>query len=121
MDVKDGKVLQLVGTDLYRHKDEDFWVKMLDYQFQEEKPEVAIIPDVRFPNEINWIEAKGGICIRMTRWVHMCDEMYYTDDRPKDHPSEIALDDHTFKFNFDAVSGDLQSIKDYARWIKKNI
>jgi len=123
MKEKDGNILQMVGTDLYRNNiDNDFWVKMLGYQIAEENPKVAIIADVRFPNEVKWIEDNGGINIRVTRWVSLGGdkgEMYYTDDRPKNHPSETALDESLFDHYLDAVSGDLTVFTSYAEHIKK--
>ena len=123
MGEKDGKILQMVGTDLYRNNvDSDFWVKMLSYQISEENPKVAIIADVRFPNEVKWIEDNEGINIRVTRWVdEVWGTQYYTDDRPKDHPSEIALDHHHFKYYLDAVSGDLSAFPNYAKIIKTDL
>jgi hypothetical protein len=124
MKEKSGPILQMVGTDLYRKNiDNDFWVKMLGYQIHEENPKIAIIADVRFPNEVKWIEDNGGICIKVTRWVDTIGgERYYADDRPKDHPSETALDDYGFfEYSLDAVSGDLAIFANYAQFIKRKI
>lgn len=114
MTIKDGNILQEVGTDVYRTKDNDFWVRMLDYQIQEENPKIAIIADVRFPNEVKWIEDKGGINIRVIR-INEDGSQYFTTDRPKDHPSEIALDNFNFENYVTARSGDVEIISAYAR------
>tara|TARA_R100001244_G_scaffold120565_1_gene90177 strand:- start:2776 stop:3039 length:264 start_codon:yes stop_codon:yes gene_type:complete len=45
--------------------------------------ELAIVPDVRFPNEADAIKQAGGKVIRLTRSPH--------DDQ---HESETALDDY---------------------------
>lgn len=114
MTVKDGSVLQTVGTDVYRKKDASFWVRMLQYQIEEEKPNIAIIPDIRFPNEKEWVESSGGIVIRTIR-INEDDSMYYTDDRPRDHLSEIALDNEKFEHILCTKSGDLKSFQEYAQ------
>jgi len=118
MKEKDGKILQMVGTDLYRNNvDGDFWVKMLSYQIHEENPKVAIIADVRFPNEVKWIEDNGGFCVRVERFNEDA-SMYIADDRPADHPSEIGLDDYPFKWRLEAVSGNLSKFAEYAQFMK---
>ena len=50
-----------------------------------EGSELAIIADVRFPNEAEAVENAGGKLVRLTRNV-------YNDN----HSSEVALDDYPF-------------------------
>jgi len=110
MTVKDGPILQYVGTELFRQKvDYDFWVRMLQYQIEEEKPLVAIIPDVRFPNEKEWIE-KHGISVKVER-LNEDGTPYVTTDRPSNHPSEIALDNATFNHSYSVKSGDFKGLQ----------
>lgn len=115
MEEKNGPILQYVGTELYRKKAPDIWVKVLKLQIEEENPRIAIIPDVRFPNEKEWIE-KNGISVKIERY-NQDGSLYITADRPADHPSEIALDGAKFDYEFKAVSGDLEGLNKAANQI----
>jgi hypothetical protein len=62
-------LLQCWGTNIWRFKDPDHWVKKLAAQFKKDAGEVdiALISDVRFPNEINWLKTLGGKIIYLIR------------------------------------------------------
>jgi len=66
---------------------EPVWVNSCIKKIKREQSELAIIADVRFPNEAKAIEQAGGFVARLTRNVH--------DDN---HSSEVALDDYPFKY-----------------------
>ena len=88
------EVLQHVGTDIFRKMYHDVWVDTTLRQIQIEQPELAIICDARFPNEITGIKNAGGKVIRLTRSPFSEDE----------HASEKALDEDNFDWGeFDAV------------------
>ena len=93
MDTKNGPVLQALGTDVCRSLDPDFWTKRAYWKLQEERPKMAIFPDVRFPNEVAMIRGMGGIVIKVLR-LNADDSPFVASDRPADHPSETALDDY---------------------------
>lgn len=78
--------MQFLGTDVMRKIYEPIWVKSCIDKIKREQSELAIIADVRFPNEAKAIEDAGGIVLRLTR-----------DILHDDHSSEIALDDYPFK------------------------
>ena len=155
-------VLQIVGTDLFRTQfHTDTWVNatMVDYKskfaesdgfihtelsnggellwhdhpvFEPSHFPDWIIPDVRFPNEVQAIKQVGGIIIRIERSIeHMCQvklqEKFpnlkhydvFNEDVMKDlekfrndsHPSEIALDDYNqwdYVINNDGTLIDLE-------------
>src|SRR5687768_4004777 len=67
MTEKDAPLLQMVGTDLYRRADPDIWVRALYWQLREDAPEVAIITDMRFPNEAGFVKQVGGITVCVSR------------------------------------------------------
>ena len=84
------QMLQLVGTDWFRHTYGDCWInaygKSLKSALYPLKPEqthvpVVLTPDVRFPNELRYIQEHGGKVVRLTRAP--------SDDQ---HESETALD-----------------------------
>lgn len=89
---KDGPLLQLVGTEIFRKYQPDIWVRVCMDTIAEQAPDVAIIPDVRFQNEVRAIQQAHGYVVKVTRtgadgsrWVSL--------DRDPHHASEIALDD----------------------------
>jgi len=85
------ELLQLIGTDWFRHTWEDCWVnsykkKIFDlgsYTSRNE-PTVVFTPDVRFPNELKSIQEMGGSVIRLLR------APFGDQDQ---HESETALDE----------------------------
>tara|TARA_B100000902_G_scaffold142558_1_gene140162 strand:+ start:3287 stop:3988 length:702 start_codon:yes stop_codon:yes gene_type:complete len=85
--------LQYLGTDVMRKIKDTIWVDYTIKLINLEGTEVAIIPDVRFPNEVNAIHEAGGIVVRLTRDVHN-----------SEHPCETALDKEHFDWsNFDYI------------------
>jgi hypothetical protein len=100
MTVKDGPLLQLVGTDIYRRKEDEFWIRMLRYQIEEEKPNVAIITDCRFHNELAFVRHSHGVLIRMKRFNDDGTE-YIDDTRNQHHASESNLTGKNIKWDYD--------------------
>lgn len=84
-----GEMQQIVGTDIFRAYDNDFWVKATLSDYEEGMS--AIISDVRFKNEADAILEMGGILIRLQG-----DPMHIRANSKRDltHPSEIDLDDY---------------------------
>jgi hypothetical protein len=85
------EVMQYVGTDFFRRIYPQVWVESTIRKIQKESPELAIIVDCRFENEVKGIQEAGGKVIRFTR------NIYGDSDQ---HPSETALDNYE---GFDAV------------------
>ena len=75
--------LQYFGTDVCRKIKPDIWVDSCIKRMLESGTELAIVPDVRFPNEAEAIRKAGGKVIRLTRSP-------YEDQ----HESETALNDY---------------------------
>lgn len=87
------QVMQTVGTDILRKLKLDVWTSSAFRKIERENPDVAIITDCRFPNEVEDSKAFGGTVIRLTRCKKKQDE----------HISEKALDEENFdwfKFNY---------------------
>ena len=61
------EVLQYVGTDLFRKMSNNIWVDNCLSQIAKDAPEVALISDVRFENEVEAIQASGGYVVGLTR------------------------------------------------------
>lgn len=94
MGEKDAPLLQRVGLEM-REKDEDAWVRAVAWQIVTDKPDVAVITDVRFKNEMRFVKQHGGATVRVMRFLPN-GSPYIAGDRPADHPSEIDLDDEEF-------------------------
>lgn len=116
MKEKDGLLLQVIGTDVFRQRvDSNIWVKCLQYQIEEDHPRVAIISDMRFPNEAEWVKSRGGLTVRLTRYLADGETEFISPDRPPDHPSEVALEGYQFHRAHGALGGDLRSLRAIAR------
>jgi hypothetical protein len=88
---KDGPLLQTLGADVIRRNDPDAWLRSVYYKIAETRPAVAVITDVRFPNELEFVRASGGECWRVER--RLPDGSLFVDpSRPATHSSETALD-----------------------------
>lgn len=61
------QVLMYYGSDMCRNLYEDCWINPCLEQIQYEQPSLALICDVRFPNEVAKIQALGGKVIYLTR------------------------------------------------------
>ena len=87
------EVMQFIGTDIFRKIQNNVWADATIKKIQQEQPELAIIADCRFPNEVDAVKSVEGMVIKLTR-----------NPFNSDHSSETALDfknyDHT---NFDLV------------------
>lgn len=84
-------LLQKVGTDKIRAINPDFWtnfVRDILKAFNDEW-DVVLIPDVRFPNELECLGELGEVT-----FLNIISDIHYADltDEQKRHPSETALD-----------------------------
>lgn len=87
------EVMQFVGTDVFRKLKNDVWAGATIKKIQIEKPDIALIADCRFPNEVEAVRAAGGLVIKLMR-----------NPYNSDHTSEIALDTQNYNpENFDIV------------------
>lgn len=91
-------LLQQVGTNCIREQDPDYWVDFVANLIRmfPNRWDFVIIPDVRFPNEINRI-ADAGFTATHVRIVRPDFENRLTEEQ-KNHPSETALNDTTPDF-----------------------
>jgi hypothetical protein len=78
-------LLQWWGTDYRRAQDPNYWVTQLTDTLKREQPDVALITDVRFPNEVDAIHALGGYAVKVTRTTA-------PDVKVHAHASENVLD-----------------------------
>lgn len=60
--------LQLIGTDALReHFNHDIWFLTLENRVRKNPGQHVVISDVRFPNEIKFIQAHGGLMVKVNR------------------------------------------------------
>lgn len=92
-DEKGRELLQYVGTDVVRLKDPDFWVDFVSdiLTLFDKRWDFVLIPDARFPNEINRLKEKGFDTIHV-RVIRPKFAGKLTAEQ-KAHPSETALDE----------------------------
>ncbi len=104
--------MQYLGTDVMRKMYEPIWVNACIKKIQQEQSGLAIIADVRFPNEAKAIEDAGGTVARLTRKV-------FEDN----HSSEVALDEYPFTHcieNHDSGIDDvIMMVKSFYRNLKE--
>jgi hypothetical protein len=93
MTVKDAPLLQRMGTDVYRQKNEFVWTDTLYWTIDEQRPLVAVITDCRFPNEAEMVKAMGGVLVDCQRFFG--GRRYVDPSRDPRHASETALDGYT--------------------------
>jgi hypothetical protein len=87
------EVMQVVGTDIFRKMKKDVWASSTIVKIKNEQPELAIIADCRFPNEVEAIRGAGGLVIKLER-----------NPYNSDHDSETALDEINYSpSNFDFI------------------
>jgi hypothetical protein len=103
-------VMQVVGTDIFRKLDTNVWVRSTINKIIRDKPDLAVITDCRFPNEVDSIKQSGGKVIRLTR-----------NPFQSDHLSETVLDKDNYdwsNFNYVVENSDV-SLLDQFTQIKK--
>lgn len=99
-------LLQMVGTDIVRKVHPNFWTGIVVGLIQAFEPtnnfDVAIVPDARFPNEvdISLSSLKNCVSVRIERknsdgtdWINPV----LTEDQ-RNHPSETSLDCFAFDY-----------------------
>jgi len=71
--------------------DENFWVRQMMDGIDLDKPDVACIPNLRFPQEGFAIKGRGGYVVRFTR-LNADGSIYISPDRDPNDPTETALE-----------------------------
>ena len=102
--------LQYFGTDVMRSIKDSVWVDYTLKVIKQEQPSVSLIPDVRFPNEIDAIHKACGIFIRLTRDI-------YSDN----HRCESALDPENFDWSkFDYTIDNHTNVADLIKILEEH-
>jgi hypothetical protein len=103
--------LEHFGTKVIRRMKANVWSDYSIKKILSEQSEIAIIPDVRFPNEVAAIQNAGGVVIRLTR------NTFNSTAEP-----EVALDQNRFDWGkFDLViDNECVSLDELCNLLKTN-
>lgn len=88
-DERGRKVLQFLGTEVGRNIDSEYWTKRAEERIQkaiDRGAQVVVIPDIRFPNEVEMVRKFEGKLWRIRR------PAVETMQNGDNHASETALD-----------------------------
>jgi hypothetical protein len=101
---KQRTLLQWWGTEYRRKQDDNYWVIRTAEAIQRDNPDVAIITDVRFPNETHFVKANGGYTINVER-------QGYSDSLATAHTSERALASYPWDITLSIPEGQVDTLK----------
>ncbi len=114
-------ILQWYGTDVVRKNNPNQWVDVVANKIREERPEIAIITDVRFPNEAAYIKNHDGFMVEVIR-LNEDGTRYHDPNRDKNHISETALDEYLgYDYHILCKSGNLDSLRIKSQFVLKTI
>jgi hypothetical protein len=109
MTAKDAPLLQRVGC-AERERDPHVWIRSVYGKILDARPGYAVITDVRFENEMDFVRQLGGECWRVDR-VLSSGARFVDPSRPANHPSEIALDGARWDRVIENPDGDPETFK----------
>lgn len=112
MTEKDAPLLQRVGEGRRVLYGLNYWIDQLGPQIAAFKG-IAVITDVRYTNEADWVNKQGGHCINVRR-LNENSIPYYTNDRDPNFISEIQLDMYNYEFYITAKTGQAALVADQA-------
>lgn len=114
--------LQVLGTDIRRAQNPDYWTEKLFTEANSLGVDFVIASDGRFPNEMDGVNAKNGVTLRMDISEETLkqrrdnrDGITYTPEQ-LNHISETALDDYE---DFDVYVGEVLDVPALVDFIEK--
>lgn len=111
-------LLQTVGTDIARTSNPDYWViiahMIIDVLLEDN--DYIIIPDCRFPNEIETWEDNLVAWIKVSRPGFDNSKL---NSEQKHHASETSLDDYDFSHEIEA--NNLEELEEAAEWFVNDL
>ena len=98
-------ILQYVGTDIIREQKPNYWVDFIIgiLRLFPDEWDYVIIPDTRFPNEIDRLKEEGFDVITLK--INRIDFENNLTKEQRQHKSEIALDGYEFDHVINVKSG----------------
>ena len=112
-------LLQFVGTDKIRAHNPNYWIDFIENILEIFKDEwdYVIIPDARFPNEIEQMKQKfqtTSVRVERTNFTSSLTE------EQQHHISETALDDYIFDYII-ANDGEYDDLEEQCKWLAHQI
>lgn len=117
-DEKGRTLLQYLGTEIVRTRKPEYWVNFVKefIKLFEDEWEYILIPDSRFPNEMDCWKIDGWD-ITALRVIRLGYENHLTPEQ-RQHPSEIALDDYNFDYYLKSEDGIGNLSKEVDKFLK---
>jgi hypothetical protein len=113
-------MLQYYGTGIVRAENPDAWVSKVRERIELEKPDVAVLTDVRFENEAGYVKQSDGVLLKIVRLKE--DGSVYQDPNRPPHISEEALENYTgWDLVVKAPDGMIDSLKEAGRLIAEGV
>lgn len=103
---KQRSILQWWGNEYRRARDAFYWIKQIKRQIAQDRPQFAIITDVRFVNEYALVKSTGGTAIKVTR-----EGFGDIDLSLRRHVSETELSHAIWDYEIAVQDGDLAGLK----------
>jgi hypothetical protein len=114
-------ILQWYGTEIARKTSPNQWIDIVASRIELEQPDIAVITDVRFPNEAAFIKNHDGFLVEIIR-VNKDGTRFLDPSRDPNHTSEVALDDYLgWDFTIRCKDGDLTALRSKALGVLKTI
>ena len=121
-------LLQRIGTDIVRAAHQNFWTAIVVGLLQSFEPysdfDIALVPDARFPNEIDIAlqELQNCVTIRIERRNEDGSEWINPNltEEQRQHPSETSLDHYAFDYVLHNDEG-LDTLKESAHTILEDL
>jgi rRNA maturation protein Nop10 len=88
-----------------REQDPFYWINALELSIIERKPQIVLIDDMRYPNELFWAHSLGGTVVRVQR------EGYKAPAGTSRHASETALDGYEFDHTITSQEDQLDELR----------
>lgn len=103
MTKKDGRLLQTVGDGMRQEKNPNFWIDQLEQEMNLFDG-VAVITDMRYTNEADWVKNSGGWVVNVSRF-NEDGTLFVTTDRDPNFVSEVQLDTYNYDFYIKSKNG----------------
>jgi len=101
---KQSNLLQWYGQ-YKRQQDKLYWIKKLASIIKHDKPQFAIITDLRYQNEFMWVKSQKGYTVKVNRLGHV------DLSRDPNHISEVDLDNALFDYEINVPEGSVSQLK----------
>jgi len=82
-----------------------YWIHATEARIRESAIEFAVIPGIRFHNEVEWCRSFEGIVIKLVRLEQFSNKMWLSTDRDPNDPMESTVDEIVADYDFYSRSG----------------